>query len=115
MQPDQPYPGNRALQSVMQSFYPTVLFPPSVQTVFSGHNHVFEMVSFSSPHPAQFIFGNGGDWLDVPLKLPLQPGRDPHAGIGDRADRRAQSVRLRGDGSRRRRGGSCSTATRRAR
>ena len=80
MQPDQPYPGNRALQSVMQSFYPTVLFPPSVQTVFSGHNHVFEMVSFSSPHPAQFIFGNGGDWLDVPMKLPLQPGVIPTPG-----------------------------------
>jgi hypothetical protein len=51
-----------------------------VQVAFSGHNHVYEVVNFSSPHPAQFVFGNGGDWLDEPLKLPLQTGVVPTPG-----------------------------------
>jgi hypothetical protein len=78
--PDTPWPGNAALQSVMRAFYPETLFPPAVQASFAGHNHVFEVVSFSTPHPAQFVFGNGGDWLDSPLRLPLAPGQTPAPG-----------------------------------
>ena len=78
--PAEPYPGNAALQSVMNAFYPTVLFPPNVLATFAGHNHLLEVVSFSTPHPAQFVFGNGGDFADVPLRLPLPPGTTPAPG-----------------------------------
>jgi hypothetical protein len=51
-----------------------------VQATFAGHNHVFQVVDFSTSHPAQFVFGNGGDWLDSPLRLPLAPGQTPAPG-----------------------------------
>ena len=78
--PDVPYPGNEALQSVLGALQPTVLFPPNVQAVLAGHVHLFEVVSFSSPHPAQFVSGNSGDWVDPPLKLPLPAGTSPAPG-----------------------------------
>jgi hypothetical protein len=79
-QPDTPWPGNAALQSVMRAFYPETLFPPAVQASFAGHNHLFEVVDFSTAHPSQIVFGNGGDWLDSPLRLPLAPGQTPAPG-----------------------------------
>ncbi len=78
--PDAPYPGNGALQSVLDALHPTVLFPPNVQAVFSGHVHLFQVVSFSTPQPAQFVSGNGGDWVDTPLRLPLPAGTTPAPG-----------------------------------
>ena len=65
--PDAPFPGNGALQSVLARLYPTELFPPNVKALMSGHIHLFEVVSFSTPQPAQFVSGNGGDWIDTPL------------------------------------------------
>jgi hypothetical protein len=50
------------------------LFPPNVQTLIAGHNHLFEMVSFAASHPTQLISGNGGAWADAPLRRPLPPG-----------------------------------------
>jgi hypothetical protein len=78
--PDAPYPGNGALQSVLNGLQPTVLFPPSVKALLSGHVHLFEVVSFSTPQPAQFVSGNGGDWIDTPLPQPLPPGVVPAPG-----------------------------------
>jgi hypothetical protein len=78
--PEAPWPGNAALQSVLRAFDPEALFPPGVQAAIAGHNHVFEVVSFASPHPAQFVVGNGGVWLDAPLPLPLAPGVTPAPG-----------------------------------
>ena len=66
-QPNAPYPGNGALQSVLAPLDPTTLFPPSVKALLSGHVHLFEVVSYSTPQPAQFVSGNGGDWIDRPL------------------------------------------------
>ena len=68
------YPGNEALQSVLAPINGPRLFPPNVQTLISGHNHLFEMVSFVSSHPTQLIAGNGGAWADAPLPSPLPPG-----------------------------------------
>ncbi len=68
------YPGNESLQSVLAPINGTGLFPPNVQTLISGHNHLFEMVSFVSPHPTQLISGNGGAWADAALPSPLPPG-----------------------------------------
>ena len=78
--PDAPYPGNGALQSVLNGLQPTVLFPPNVKALLSGHVHLFEVVSFSTPQPAQFVSGNGGDWIDTPLPIPLAPGVVPAPG-----------------------------------
>ena len=68
------YPGNEALQSVLALINGPSLFPPNVQTLIAGHNHLFEMVSFVSAHPTQLISGNGGSWADAPLPQPLPPG-----------------------------------------
>ena len=78
--PDVPYPGNGALQSVLGALQPTVLFPPNVQALLAGHVHLFEVVSFSTPQPAQFVSGNAGDWIDEPLPLPLPAGSSPAPG-----------------------------------
>lgn len=56
-------PGNAALQSVLDSIVPTVLFPPNVQAVLSGHVHMMQIVSFSTPQPPIFVPGNGGTEL----------------------------------------------------
>ena len=79
---------------------PTALFPPSVKALLSGHVHLFEVVSFSTPQPAQFVSGNGGDWIDTPLPQPLPAGRRACAGNGDVDARRDQPVRLHDDGAR---------------
>jgi hypothetical protein len=78
--PDSPHPGNRALQSVLGAIRPTVLFPPNVQALLAGHVHLFQVVSFSTPQPAQFVSGNGGDWVDTPLPPTLAPDATPAPG-----------------------------------
>ncbi|HET7098266.1 MAG TPA: metallophosphoesterase [Casimicrobiaceae bacterium] len=75
-----PYPGNGALQSVLTALQPATLFPPSVQAVLSGHVHLFQVVTFATPQPPQFVAGNGGDWVDTPLPIPLPPGTTPLPG-----------------------------------
>ena len=78
--PESPYPGNAGLQSVLEVLQPAVLFPPGVQASLAGHFHVFEMVSFATPQPTQFVMGNGGDWLDAPLPSPFAAGSTPAPG-----------------------------------
>ena len=78
--PDAPYPGNAALQSVLQTLQPTVLFPPNVKALLAGHVHLFEMVSFSTPQPPQFVSGNAGDLVDDDLPSPLPVGATPAPG-----------------------------------
>jgi hypothetical protein len=79
-QPNAPFPGNGALQSVLAPLHPTTLFPPSVKALLSGHVHLFEMVSYSTPQPVQFVSGNGGDWTDRPLPEPLPARAVPAPG-----------------------------------
>ena len=71
------YPGNAALQDVMQQINPTRLFPSQVQAVLSGHVHLFEALTFSTDHPTQFVSGNGGSSLDMMLPEPLAAGATP--------------------------------------
>lgn len=78
--PESPYPGNAGLQSVLEPLYPSALFPPAVEALLSGHNHTLEVVSFATPHPPQFITGNGGDWADQPFPVPFPAGVEPASG-----------------------------------
>jgi hypothetical protein len=48
--------------------------------VLSGHNHLLEILDFSSGHPPQFITGNGGDWADPPFPVPFPMDKQPSPG-----------------------------------
>jgi hypothetical protein len=78
--PQSPFPGNGGLQSVLAPLYPGVLFPPTIEALLSGHNHLLEIVNFATPHPPQFITGNGGDWADEPFPVPFPKGAEPAPG-----------------------------------
>ena len=77
------YPGNAALQSVLEQVRPTTLFPTQVQALLAGHVHVFQMASFDSDHPTQFISGHGGSWVEDPNLSDLPSGSEaaPHLPI----------------------------------
>lgn len=68
------YPGNPALQSVLETIRPVMLFPSQVQALLAGHVHVFQMASFDHDHPTQFISGNGGSWVEDPNLESLPQG-----------------------------------------
>lgn len=73
-------PGNSGLQSVFGTINP-LLLPPRMNAMLSGHVHVWEEVSFSSPHPTQFIAGFSGTAEDtVPLPAELPAGESPAPG-----------------------------------
>lgn len=79
-EPSDPFPGNAGLQSVLAPLYPATLFPSNVEALLAGHNHLFEVVSFATAHPPQFITGNGGDWLDEAFPVPFPSGKMPAPG-----------------------------------
>jgi hypothetical protein len=65
--------GSLGLQSVFSGQNPW-LFPPSIKLLLAGHVHVWAQISFSSPHPTQFIAGFSGTQEDiVPLPRTLPP------------------------------------------
>ena len=75
------YPGNGGLQSVFGQINP-LLLPPRMSAMLSGHVHVWEEVSFSSPHPTQFVAGFSGtseDIVPLPAKLPADQTPAPGA------------------------------------
>lgn len=73
-------PGNRGMQSVFGAINP-LIFPPRVNALLSGHVHVWQEVSFSSPHPTQFVAGFSGTMEDlVPLPAELPTGATPAPG-----------------------------------
>jgi hypothetical protein len=78
--PASPWPGNAGLQSVLATLAPAALFPPEVQATIAGHNHLFEALSFSTPHPAQVIVGNSGDWVDDAFPVPFPTALMPAPG-----------------------------------
>ena len=78
--PQSPYPGNAGLQSVLTPMYGGSLFPGNVDALIAGHNHLLEIVNFATPHPPQFIVGNGGDWADEPFPVPFPGGATPAPG-----------------------------------
>jgi Calcineurin-like phosphoesterase len=74
------YPGNGSLQSVLVPINGERLFPSNFDALLSGHNHLFEVVSYSTPQPTQLISGNGGAWADVALPRELPKGATPSPG-----------------------------------
>ncbi len=74
------YPGNGSLQSVLVPLNGERLFPSNVEALISGHIHLFQVVSYSTPQPTQLISGNGGAWADVALPRELPKGATPSPG-----------------------------------
>jgi hypothetical protein len=73
-------PGNQGMQSVFGAINPLIM-PPRIDALLSGHVHVWQEVSFSSPHPTQFVAGFSGTMEDVvPLPAQLPPGATPAPG-----------------------------------
>jgi hypothetical protein len=73
-------PGNQGMQSVFGAFNPLIM-PPRINALLSGHVHVWQEVSFSSPHPTQFVAGFSGTMEDVvPLPAQLPPDATPAPG-----------------------------------
>ena len=73
-------PGNQGIQSVFEAINPLIM-PPRINALLSGHVHAWQEVSFSSPHPTQFIAGFSGTQEDIiPLPAELPPGATPAHG-----------------------------------
>lgn len=73
-------PGNQGIQSVFGPLSALIL-PPRVNAMLSGHIHLWQQVSFSSPHPTQFITGFSGTMEEtVPMPDTLPPGVTPAPG-----------------------------------
>jgi hypothetical protein len=73
-------PGNGGLQSVLGQINPMYL-PPRINAMLSGHVHVWEEISFSTPHPTQFVAGFSGTAEDiVPLPASIPAGQTPAPG-----------------------------------
>ncbi len=67
-------PGNPGMQSIYGAATPR-LAPANVKMLLAGHVHVWEALSFSSDHPAQFVAGFSGTQEDiVPLPRTLPAG-----------------------------------------
>jgi hypothetical protein len=76
-------PGNGGLQSVFVGETPW-MFPANVKMLLSGHVHVWEQLSFSSPHPTQFVAGFSGtqeDIVPLPKTLPSDAYVAPGASV----------------------------------
>ncbi|OIQ94404.1 calcineurin-like phosphoesterase [mine drainage metagenome] len=74
------WPGNQGVQSVFGAINPLIM-PPRINALLSGHVHLWQEVSFSSPHPTQFIAGFSGTMEDVvPLPVELPRGATPASG-----------------------------------
>ena len=55
--------------------------PRSISMLLSGHVHLWEQLSFASPHPTQFVAGFSGTSEDiVPLPASVPPGQSPAPG-----------------------------------
>ena len=74
------FPGNDGLRSVMNEIVPERLFPTNVHALLSGHVHAFQMSSFATPHPVQFISGNSGTQVEIPNFDRLPAGATPSPG-----------------------------------
>jgi Calcineurin-like phosphoesterase len=78
-------PGNGGLQSVWGPLKANMT-PPNVKMLLAGHVHLWEALSFSSDHPAQFVAGFGGtqeEMVPLPPALPADYHPAPGADVSD--------------------------------
>jgi hypothetical protein len=74
------YGGDAGLLQAFGSVDPTIL-PPTISMVLSGHEHLWEQISFASGQPTQFVSGFAGTLEDiVPLPAVAPPGLTPAPG-----------------------------------
>ena len=81
------FPGNVGLQSVWGPIKPNMT-PPNVKMLLAGHVHLWETLSFSTDHPAQFVAGFAGteeEMVPVPPVLPADYEVAPGAKAQDYA------------------------------
>jgi len=73
-------PGAAGMQSVFEGLSP-VLVPSRINVMLSGHVHLWEQISYKTPHPTQIIAGFSGTQEDtVPLPETLPEGTTPVVG-----------------------------------
>ena len=73
-------PGNRGPQAIFAAADPNI-FPSTVHALLSGHIHLWQQVSFSTPQPTQFISGFSGTLEDTPpIPDVLPAGASPAPG-----------------------------------
>jgi hypothetical protein len=75
------FAGNPALQAALRSVNGMAYFPAGTQAAISGHVHLFQALSFSSPQPPALVAGNGGDELDGAFPNPLPANTHPAPGV----------------------------------
>jgi len=72
-----PRPGSAGLRSAMAGLHPQRYYPPGVNLVMNGHEHLFEAIGFASDHPGTLVLGNSGSangWtVDEAKALQAQP------------------------------------------
>jgi hypothetical protein len=78
--PNAPYPGNEGLRSVMSAAHPERLYANGVDTVMSGHVHLFQAIGFSSGHPNALVLGNSGTQMEGVLNPAVALQASPAAG-----------------------------------
>ena len=72
--------GSQGVQSAFASVAPARLFPEKIDITMHGHIHLFESLSFESPHPASLVLGNSGSANDGHVKQTLPPGFEAYPG-----------------------------------
>jgi hypothetical protein len=73
-------PGDQGLLDAFGAVSPALL-PARMDAMLSGHAHLWEQVSFSTPHPSQFIAGFSGTASDlVPLPASIADGKPVQGG-----------------------------------
>lgn len=81
--------GSQGLQSAFASIYPKRLLPENISVLMHGHIHLFEAMSFSSPHPVSIVMGNSGSQTEgiAPKSVPAATTPYPGAVVSDYAGR----------------------------
>ena len=74
-------PGSASLQSALASAAPQRYFRAGISLALHRHVHLFEAISFASPHPATLVVGNSGSLPGYTLnnRLPTDARPAPQA------------------------------------
>jgi hypothetical protein len=76
-----PAGGQISVLSVMSTLNDGAYYPPGIGLAMHGHVHLFEGISFSTPHPPTLVSGMGGDNLDLALPDPFPLSVGPATGV----------------------------------